>query len=253
MSRLDLTRRPAAAVGRVREQLRWMRFARALEVTPRTDLVLIGTADEGYVLPDGMPEEDWTCYCAGLGEAIAFELDLIERYGCAVHAFDPTPRAVSFVGPLAEANPRLQLHPVGLWSEDTEKTFWAPRDQSHVSYSIDNIQGTDSFLVAPCRRVSTIMRELGHDRIDLLKLDIEGAEYGVLDSLEEDGIRPRLILVEMHVIDSIEGVIGAARALRARGYSPVHVHRTTVTWVLEAKEDFDELRQVGSDPGRAGC
>jgi FkbM family methyltransferase len=233
MSRLALARRPAAAVERVREQVRWIRFARTLEVLPKTDLVLVGTAQEGYVIPDGMPGENWICYCAGLGESIAFELDLIERYRCVVHAFDPTPRSVSFVGPLAEADPRLNLHPVGLWSDDTEKTFWAPRDQSHISHSIDNLQGSDSFFVAPCRRVSTVMQELGHDRIDLLKLDIEGAEYGVLDSLEEDGIHPRLILVEMHVIDSIDEVIAAARALQARGYSPVHVHRTTITWVVE--------------------
>lgn len=247
MSRLALALRPAAAVERVRKRVQWMRLARALEVLPRPDLVQVGTAQEGYVVPDAMPAESWICYCAGLGEEIAFELDLIQRYGCDVHAFDPTPRSIAFVRPLADANPRLHLHPVGLWSHDTEKIFWAPRDQSHVSYSIANIQRTDSYLVAPCRRMSTVMRELGHDRVDLLKLDIEGAEYGVLDSLEEDGIRPRLILVEMHVIETIDAVIASARALQARGYVPVHVDRAHVTWVFEP--DHAATREVSRELG----
>jgi FkbM family methyltransferase len=240
--KMALAPRPAAAIERVRDRRQWSRFARAVNVSPSHDLVQVGTAGEGYVVPGAMPRENWICYCAGLGEDVTFELDLIRRYGCDVHGFDPTPRSIAFVGPLAAANPRLHLHPVGLWSEDTEKIFWAPRHRSHVSHSIDNLQGTDSYFVAPCRRVSTLMRELSHDRVDLLKLDIEGAEYGVLNSLGEDGIRPRLILVEMHVIETIEGAIAGARALQARGYVPVHVDRAHVTWVFES--DHAAMRRL---------
>ena len=40
------------------------------------------------------------------------------------------------------------------------------------------------------------MRENGHDHIDLLKLDIEGAEYGVLRSILEDQLQVGIICVE---------------------------------------------------------
>ena len=75
------------------------------------------------------------------------------------------------------------------------------------------------------------MRELGHDRIDLLKLNIEGAEYGVFDSLAEDELFPRLILVHMHVLDSVSDALSAARALEARGYVAIHEYRMSVTWL----------------------
>jgi FkbM family methyltransferase len=213
-----------------------MRFGRALRLAPRDDLVLVGTPEEGYVVPATMPQPGWICYCAGIGEAIAFELELIERFGCEVHAFDPTPRSIEFVEPVAQAQPSLHFHPVGLWSEDTEQVFWAPRDHEHVSYSIPNIQHSDTHFTAICRRVRSVMRELGHDRIDLLKLNIEGSEYGVLDSLAEDGLFPDVILVHMHVIDTVAATITAARALEARGYVAVHEHRLCVTWVRSEQD-----------------
>ena len=40
------------------------------------------------------------------------------------------------------------------------------------------------------------MRELGHDAIDLLKIDIEGAEYEVLSDLVASRIPVRAICVE---------------------------------------------------------
>jgi hypothetical protein len=46
------------------------------------------------------------------------------------------------------------------------------------------------------------MRENGHSRLDLLKLDIEGAEYRVLDSLTADGLDVRIICVEYDEIRS---------------------------------------------------
>ena len=42
------------------------------------------------------------------------------------------------------------------------------------------------------------MEELGHDGIDVVKLDIEGAEYDVIENMLEAGVRPSQLLVEFH-------------------------------------------------------
>ena len=42
------------------------------------------------------------------------------------------------------------------------------------------------------------MSALGHERLDLLKMDIEGAEYAVLDDMLQSGILPDQLLVEFH-------------------------------------------------------
>jgi len=41
----------------------------------------------------------------------------------------------------------------------------------------------------PVRTMGSIMDELGHDHVDVLKIDVEGSEYGFLEQLIEDGDR----------------------------------------------------------------
>lgn len=54
------------------------------------------------------------------------------------------------------------------------------------------------------KSLTTVMGELGHNHIDLLKLDIEGSEYSLLESMlgKENPILPTQVLVEFH--DSLE-------------------------------------------------
>ena len=70
------------------------------------------------------------------------------------------------------------------------------------------------------------MAENQHDRIDLLKLDIEGSEYDVIEHILERRIPVRQICVEYHHgilpgirrSDTIRSMIKLAR----RGYQLVH-------------------------------
>ena len=131
------------------------------------------------MIPATLLEESSVCYCVGVGEDITFDLALIERFGCQVFAFDPTPRAIQHVKATTSAVGSFHFYPVGLWSADGRLKFFAPQNPCHVSHSIVNLQGTTGYFEAECKRLSTIMRELEHTSLDLLKLDIEGAEYEV--------------------------------------------------------------------------
>ena len=41
--------------------------------------------------------KDSVCYSFGVGEDVSFDLELINRFGVVVHAFDPTPRSINWV------------------------------------------------------------------------------------------------------------------------------------------------------------
>ena len=195
------------------------------------ELERLGSAYGGWVVPVQLFDESSICYCAGVGLDASFDLALAGRAGCIVHAFDPTPRAAAYAEQVAAKEPRFRFSPVGLWDEDTSMRFFAPADPSHVSHSIVNLQKTETFFEADCRSVRTLMRERGHDRIDLLKMDIEGAEYRVLDALLAEGILPGVLCIEFderhHPIDA--GYRKRMRqridALRGAGYRLVHVDR----------------------------
>jgi FkbM family methyltransferase len=51
---------------------------------------------------------------------------------------------------------------------------------------------------APVRTVSSLMSMLGHDAIDMLKMDVEGCEYAVISELAGTRLRPGQMLIEFH-------------------------------------------------------
>jgi FkbM family methyltransferase len=180
----------------------------------------IGTPYGGWIIPKGWLTADSVCYLAGAGEDVSFDAGIAAQYGCRVDIFDPTPRAVAHVEALktgistgqpapcqffdtghypaypAEVADLLHIHPYGLWDKTETLRFYAPSDQAHVSHSIVNLQKTEHFIEVPVRRLSEAMQALGHQHLDLLKLDIEGAEYTVLESLVADQLRVDVLCIE---------------------------------------------------------
>lgn len=162
----------------------------------------------------------------GIGDNLAWDLAMVERFGCTVHAFDPTPRSQAWLA--RQSLPaRLRVHALGLGAVDGELDFAPPRRARGVNYR--PLPGPlPGSLRAPVRRLSTLARELGCERIDVLKLDIEGGEYDVLDDLLSHGPLPAQLLVEFHHGQHglpLERTLAAIAALRGRGYRLLHVSR----------------------------
>lgn len=196
-------------------------------IRTRQDLARLGSRYGGWVVPLMALDAASVCYCAGVGEDISFDLALIERFDCEVHAFDPTPRAIAHVARVAAGNARLRFQPVGVWDADEQLRFYAPADPAHVSHSVVNLQNTAAYFEAPCRSLRSLMQARAHDRIDLLKLDIEGAEHRVIASMLAARIPVAVLCVEfdeaaLGVTPERRSRIGATvDALAAHGYDLV--------------------------------
>jgi hypothetical protein len=54
-------------------------------------------------------------------------------------------------------------------------------DHSKKSCETKDFEGHDKKFSLPVKTLKTIMKELGHDRVDILKLDVEGSEYAFLE------------------------------------------------------------------------
>lgn len=151
-----------------------------------------------WLLQDSLNSES-VVYSFGVGEDVSFDLSLIDRYGVLIHAFDPTPRAVSYGRAFEKVEPNFRMHSYALGENVRETvTFHLPEDDSHVSCSVVK-RNTGTFEVSS-KSLGEIMSEFGHNKIDLLKMDIEGAEYRVLEMMlsECPKILPTQILVEFH-------------------------------------------------------
>lgn len=215
-------RRTKGAVDRARLQ-------RRIHLVEYDNIVRIGSDYGGWAIPGDRLGPDSICYCVGIGEDTTFDYGLIERYGCNVHSFDPTPVAVDYVS-RSQSPPGFHFHSVGLWSEDGEILFHAPQDPNHASYSALNLQATNHTVRCPVKKLSTLMSDLGHERIDLLKMDIEGAEFEVIDSVLEQELLVDTICVEFHRgVGGIDRIVETMRRLKAHGWLPIFAERWNVT------------------------
>jgi len=174
------------------------------------------------ICPEGLDSKS-TVYSFGVGEDVSFDLAMIERFGLCVHAFDPTPRSVAWVR--SQSLPaQFVFHEVGLLDFDGVARFAQPEVPGHVSFRATHASAGESVVEAPVRRLRTLMSELGHSSIDVLKMDIEGAEYAAIDDILNAGISIRQLLVEFH--HRWAGVDQTRRAvaeLNRHGYRIFHV------------------------------
>lgn len=163
-------------------------------------------------------------YSAGVGNNIAWDLAMIERFGVTVHAFDPTPASVRWIA-AQSLMPDFRFHPVGLADRDGVARFRAPRRPDGFNFTPADAEDRTA-VAAPVRRVASLMREFGHDFVDVLKLDIEGGEYDVLADLLREGPPVRQLLLEFH--HNLPGIPfarteAALRALGKAGYRLFHI------------------------------
>jgi len=157
---------------------------------------------DGWKYLAGELGPDSIVYSLGVGDQVDFDIDLIGRFGLTVHAFDPTPFAEEWVR--AQQLPKqFVFHPWAAAAADGSLRLYrrvnARGARSAVMWTADRNAGdADDFIDAPAYTIGTMMQRLGHERIDMLKMDVEGAEYGILEGLTAGERLPRQLLVEYH-------------------------------------------------------
>jgi FkbM family methyltransferase len=201
----------------LRNRLTRAAIGAALSVEESTDIVRLGSDYGGWWVPEELIPDGSIAYCAGVGTDITFDLALIELFGCEVWAFDPTPRVIEWVAEQSTP-PQWHFEPVGLWDRADTIRFYLPANPEHGSLSATNAQGTDHYIDAPVEPLDAIMRRLDHTRIDLLKMDIEGAEGRVLDAMLVAGIKPTVLCVEFDEPETPWRVVRRVRDILAAGY-----------------------------------
>ncbi len=167
----------------------------------RMDVERHGSQHADWATPRGHVNTDSIIYSFGVGEDASWDLGLIRAHGCRIHAFDPTPKSKAWIKKNVH-DPRFIHHDYALSDGDGTLDLWLPLNEDHVSASCSPSERTsDQHVTVSCRRLSSLIEELGHNRIDVLKMDIEGAEYAVIRDLESNpGLASRIatILIEFH-------------------------------------------------------
>jgi FkbM family methyltransferase len=230
---VSLHRRASSLSGKIRQRV----VTAALPLYFRTevhreDLVRIGSDYGGWWVPRDLLGSESICYLGGVGSDISFDLGIIEAFGCKVWAMDPTPKTVRWIASLNGLPPQFTFLPVGLSGEAGELRFYLPENPDHISASAKNIQRTKDYFVAPVQTIGQTMEQLGHDHLDLLKLDIEGSEHDTIRQMLADGIRPTVLCVEYDQPEPLSWARDTTKKLRENGYRLVKLESLNLTFVM---------------------
>ena len=145
----------------------------------------------------------------GLGEDISFPCAFLQRFGGKVVGVEPNPRSLAY----CTAHPQAGMAVLqrAFWhTPDETLSFHLPRAQHELPKGADGVSGSlidthdyvgggDSVQVQTIDLLG-VLRHAGREDCDVLKLDIEGAEYDVLQHLADSGELRRVaqLLIEFH-------------------------------------------------------
>lgn len=196
--------------------------------------IYLGSEYGGWYISPGTYLSNSIIFSAGLGEDASFDVEIIEMYNLCVISLDPTPRAIQHYNRIIQCSGNSKVFEYGVSGLQSVKNydltsvsstnfvlikkalldytgkanFYPPIDQQHVSFRINGGRSGDRTLESiqvDTITVGDLMNELHIEEVPLIKLDIEGSEYRVIDQFLSDNIFPNQLLVEYHFDLEAEG------------------------------------------------
>lgn len=151
------------------------------------------------ILPDSLKPSS-IVISAGLGHDITFDVSIIAKYGCKVVGYDPDPKAYAYHDK-DSFPPGFEWRRIGLSDKSEKMKLYKPPREDWVSGTL--IQGailhSDKYDIVEVLDVAVVLASFPAE-IDVLKMDIEGAEYAVVEKLLSSGAIKyvRQLLIEYH-------------------------------------------------------
>jgi FkbM family methyltransferase len=172
-------------------------------------------------------------YSGGVGRDVTFEHGLVEKFGCDVVLVDPSPTGLETMARPENQVTHFKFLPVALAGRCGKLALAPPYYPEEGSWFAR--PGASGAIEVEAVDLTTLMRMQQHDRIDLLKIDIEGAEYEVLDDLLARRLPVRQVAVEFHH-SNLPGIrrsqsIRAILKMRSAGYKLIDVYGNNHTFL----------------------
>ena len=155
-----------------------------------------------YWIRDTLNENSVVVDC-GTGDDADFSQYLIHRFGVRVIGFEPTRKHHLYLDQIVkETGGKFSYFEYALSADKGSKVFYESRQNVSGSVFNDhsNIKHDDCVTYeVDLLNITGIFDLVGLSRIDLLKLDVEGEEYDLLEEVEEETLaKITQIVVEFH-------------------------------------------------------
>lgn len=153
--------------------------------------------------------------------------DIFSKYCCCIYIFEPVDEFADFIEQRFANNPRVVVKRFGLAGANKKERITLSGDAS--SFHTDG--GTTK--IAQLVPASGVLRDLGLDMIDLMKINIEGGEFELLDHLLTEGWISRIRHIQVQFHDFVPGATGKMQEIRER-LAETHEPTYQYTFVWES-------------------
>lgn len=125
--------------------------------------------------------------------------EILDRYSPTIHAFEPDPRNYGPLEKKAQANPRLIPYDFGLGDKNESVRMTQEYLGSSIFTDGNNKTGAPSTEVQ-IRDIADTWKSLALDQVDLMKINIEGAEFPLLERMIETDLLKKAdcFLIQFH-------------------------------------------------------
>ncbi len=140
-----------------------------------------------------------------------------------ITAFEANPHAFDMLKQNVESNhlEDVELHNIALYDTETEISFFIGEDVGTLLGSIKQERGGGHELKVKAERLSTYLAKM--DAVDLIKMDVEGAEVKIFADLAESGTitKAKEYIVEYHhnMDDEKSNLASFLQLFESNGYS----------------------------------
>lgn len=152
--------------------------------------------------------------------------DVFGRYVCTVHLFEAVPRFAEQIERRFERNPKVMVHPFGLGASDQTFTLRLAADGTSA------FQDGGETITASEVRAGRFLDEHGIETVDLMKINIEGGEYELLEHLLDEGLVSRIRDLQIQFHDFVPNAERRMRAIQER-LSETHTRTYAYDFVWE--------------------
>jgi FkbM family methyltransferase len=224
----------------------------------------LGTNYGGWFIPTNIPlTSESVVYSGGVGEDISFDLLLSDMYDSNIFLIDPTKRAKKhyheildyydtqnwhfsgdiqrdYKGKIENIKPnfnKMKYINIGLWDKGEDLKFYKQDNPQYVSQSLVDNMYSKKYDIVKTTTIKEIMYRYNHTKIDLLKLDIEGAEIKVLNHILDNDIYPTFLCIEFDLYlkhkDENNETQKIVDRLISKGYKIIKNDNLNITFQLE--------------------
>ncbi len=125
--------------------------------------------------------------------------DVFGRYGCRILVFEPIPKYAEMIRQRFLRNPHIEVFEFGLADKDQQFPFEVLGDRS----SAFRHAGTPA-LMCELRSVTRFLKSIHNPAIQLMKVNIEGGEYPLLEELIRSGDVKTITNLQIQFHDFVE-------------------------------------------------